>query len=40
TAASVAADPPSLMGNTDEYRPPVWKSYCKYLNFLFFSSQS
>uniref|UniRef100_A0A8C3KJW2 Uncharacterized protein n=1 Tax=Calidris pygmaea TaxID=425635 RepID=A0A8C3KJW2_9CHAR len=33
TAASVATDFLSLPWyNTDEYRPPVWKSYCKYLN--------
>uniref|UniRef100_A0A8C8AQQ3 Uncharacterized protein n=1 Tax=Otus sunia TaxID=257818 RepID=A0A8C8AQQ3_9STRI len=30
-----------FLSDTDEYRPPVWKSYCKYLNgFFFFPSQS
>lgn len=21
-----------ILSDTDEYRPPVWKSYCKYTN--------
>uniref|UniRef100_A0A8C3UBB9 Uncharacterized protein n=1 Tax=Catharus ustulatus TaxID=91951 RepID=A0A8C3UBB9_CATUS len=28
-----------LAYNTDEYRPPVWKSYCKYFSVLGFFFQ-
>lgn len=29
-----------FLSDTDEYRPPVWKSYCKYLSIWGFFSKS